>query len=508
VRPERVIAAHRTARAREIAIRYRFGVHAQLCFDLLGRPAPVMVVLCAASAVAAVVLWMRLRHELTPPTPIEIGDRRPGPEPESPAVIGLLTNGYRVPRTAVIATAIDLIRRGWLRAASSEHGELVILTRGTSTNGDTLRPAEQMVLNHLTANSYDGATSATILFDVQERLSRTWLRRFNGHVAEDARSRGLTRRRWQWTALVPVALVVGVGLVLVWLGLAGASGLDSFSDAWLSRAVLAIALATLIVVGVGLVRTMFEVAEAPTEDGQRRAGQWIGYRRRLAGMIPDHASVIGAPEHQLLLAQGLVLGLAPQVVDELPVIDDDPTLAWSDAGGLAHVVAVVRPRRPGYGRHPATVATVGAAALIAAQLLQRFLHAVRDDGALSALVTSATAVTAAIEEALHVIGTALWIPSAIAIWALVIGVVDVFWVRNTRGPVVKVRRSRPPQWIPERLRRDRFSLDLAVDDGGSARVRSLVANERTAIPEGVWAQVRSTRLLGHIHSVRSAGDTG
>lgn len=473
---------------------------------LLGRPSPVLVIVSALFAALAAAAWWRVRERVSPPVPIEIGDRRPGPDLEPPAVIGLITNGVRVPRTAVVATVIDLIRRGWLRAAQSDQGELVILTRGATPASDPLRPAEQMVLNHLVANSYEGATSSSILADAQPRLSGAWMRRFERHVADDARRRGLTTRAWQ-----PIDLLLPLGLSIVGLVIAArASGGDtaggSITHGWGWRAIWLITVGVLVVVVWQLLKMVIGVAEAPTEDGQRRAGQWIGYRRRLNSLIPTHASVLAGSDQQLLLAHGVVLGLAPHVIDEISVIDDDATIAWSDAGGLAHVVDVSRPRRPGYGLNPLLAVLTGLLIITLGQLLQRTLHSVGDERTVTGLFDTAPGAIGTVEDALHGIGTAMWLPTLLGAWLVVAGFVDSFWVRTSSGPIIKARRARPGRWVPERLRRERMIMELAVDDGRNTAVRSLVANERTAVPEGVWAQVASTRMLGHIRTVRSTDD--
>ncbi len=481
-------------------------MHHLVALELFGRPNPPLVVLGAIVAGLSLIVSQRSMARLSPPVPIEIGDRRPGPDQEPPAVVGLITNGYRVPRTAIVATTVDLIRRGWVRAAQSDQGELVILTRGVTPTADPLRPAEQMVLNHLVANSYEGATSASILSEAQTRISRSWMRRFERHVVEDAQHRRLTARRWRaMDLLLPAGLVI-VGATVLAQALNGAPRPESITDGWTWRFLWLIVLITFGSVAWQTIRTVVDVAEAPTEDGERRAGQWIGYRRRLNGLIPDHTSVLVAPDQQLLLAYGVVLGLAPHVIDEMAVVDDDPTIAWSEAGGLAHVVDVSRPRRPGYGLNPLIALLTGLLVVTLAQVLQRVLHSVRDEQTVTSLFDTSSGAIGAVEDALHGFGTAMWIPTLLGIWLVFAGAIDSVWIQHSQGPIIKARRARPARWTPDRLRRERMVMDLAVDDGHSTAVHSLVANERTAVPEGVWAHVASTRLLGHIRTVRSAHD--
>src|SRR5690606_38146533 len=84
-------------------------------------------------------------------------------------------------------------------------------------------------------------------------------------------------------------------------------------------------------------------AQRETEAGARRASEWMGYRSRLRERIPSHASVLAPPSHQLALAHAVVMGVAEHIQDELPVVAEDPRQAWSEAGGVPHVVRVRYP---------------------------------------------------------------------------------------------------------------------------------------------------------------------
>jgi hypothetical protein len=53
--------------------------------------------------------------------------------------------------------------------------------------------------------------------------------------------------------------------------------------------------------------------------------------------------------------------------------------------------------------------------------------------------------------------------------------------------------------------RDRFSVFLAVDDGRRRSVTAWLANERTAAPQGAFARVRSTPVLGYVRSSEPVG---
>ena len=114
-----------------------------------------VAIVCVLAA-AAVSWWAE--YSTRAPTPEPGADRRPSPPSgqllESPAVVGLLTNEFTAPRAAVTATALDLAARGWVRLSTVD-GEPVVVTRGAPAQGDSLRPYEQQVLNHLASRKID-----------------------------------------------------------------------------------------------------------------------------------------------------------------------------------------------------------------------------------------------------------------------------------------------------------------------------------------------------------------
>ena len=74
-----------------------------------------------------------------------------------------------------------------------------------------------------------------------------------------------------------------------------------------------------------------------------------------------------------------------------------------------------------------------------------------------------------------------------------------------------VRARRPASVVPLRrllrpfAERDRFAVFLAVDDGARLSINSWLANERTAAPQGAYARVRATPILGYVRSSEPVG---
>ncbi len=130
-------------------------------------------------------------------------DRRPEPidgtSLETPAVVALLTNGFRVPASAITATTLDLAARGWVRLAVVDD-ELVVVTRGQGA------PATHSART----SSRCSATSCRGRSTTSARPARWRCRstgstavggsRFANAVAAHAQSLGLCTRRFEWSA--------------------------------------------------------------------------------------------------------------------------------------------------------------------------------------------------------------------------------------------------------------------------------------------------------------------
>jgi hypothetical protein len=477
------------------------------------RPtADALAVAVVAVIGAAVASWWAERSTRAP-APEPGADRRPEPVAgrslEPPAVVGLLTNDFSAPRAAVTATALDLAARGWIRVSTVD-GEPVVVTRGAPAEGDSLRPYEQQVLNHLASRAFNDVSSASTLAASQHRLDRRWWLRFDRAVAADAVDRGLSTHRYTPIELAVPAALSAIALFAWWFAARGGDEI-AIADSWRPRLVW---LATLAAIGLVVRLTALRAlggAQRPTELGIERMNAWIGFRRRLAERIPATATVLGAPPQQVALAQALVMGVATHVADQLPVAPEDPHHAWSEAGGRPHVVRVRYPVRPGYGQHPAKLAAVGLVLFFVARWVQGLLERVGDGEALESLIERAPGQIDLIRDIADLLALACWVPILWSVWAVVAGAVDTLVTRERIGAVV--RAPRPATVLPPVLlnvvkpfaERDRFTTYLAVDDGKRRSVWAWLANERSAAPQGAQARVRATPLLGYVRSSEPVG---
>ncbi len=435
------------------------------------------------------------------PAPIE------GRPLESPAVVALLTNGFRVPASAITATALDLAARGWVRLAVVDD-ELVVVTRGQGAAGDSLLPYEQHVLSHLMSRAFNDVSSAGTLAMSQHRLDRRWRTRFGHAVAAHAQSLGLSARRFEIAAIAPGAIAAAAGVIALTYSITRGTDVP-IEDSWQSRAV-----ALAVVLGViGLALATYNRAitsdQKSTPAGTDRAAQWMAYRRRLRARIPAEATVLVPAPQQSALAMACVMGVAEQVHDQLPVAPEDDRYAWSEAGGRPHIIRIRYPVRPGYGQHPAKVAAIGVVVLLVARWLQGFLHRLSDGKALTSLLERVPGQIDLIEGIAAVLAALCWLPLIWAAWSIVAGVIDCVATRVRIGLVARTRR--PSDVVPYSnvlnpfADRDRFSTYLAVDDGRRSSVVAWLATERTSAPQGAQARVRATPLLGFVRSSEPVG---
>jgi hypothetical protein len=480
---------------------------------LVDRPRTgALTIAVVAVAVGWAAHWWAERSTHIAPIDAD-GDRRPAPYEggdDTPAVVALLTNEFRIPRSAISATALDLAARGWIRISVVDD-ELAVVTRGQGAAGDSLRPYEQQVLNHLSSRAFNGVVSAGTLVISQHRLDHRWRRRFSNAVADHARSSGLCRRRYGMVHLAPPAAAAAVAAVAWIAAVTGGTG-ASFESAWRPRAIALVALAALVHLVVVTVDRAIGSDQLPTDAGRSRAASWLGYRARLRARIPADATVLAPASQQQVLAIASVMGVCEHVHEQLPVAPEESRRAWSEAGERPRVVRVRYPVRPGYGQHPAKVAVVGVVVLVAARWLRGFLQRVANGDGLTSLLDRVPGQIDLIERIASVLAVLCWIPIAWAVWSVVAGAVDLVATRERVGIVVRARRPADVAPLTSVVRpfadRERFATYLAVDDGRRRTVSAWLASERTAAPQGAQARVRATPLLGFVRTSEPVGTAG
>jgi hypothetical protein len=457
-----------------------------LPFPLPLSATPLQVGLVTAAVLAG---WLVLLAALTLTT--RTYGVRPGPEnrvlgPESPAVVDLITGNWRLCDEAASATLLDLAARRFV--AIEEIGpELSLVRMRRDVDRAALTPYEQMVFDHVAELSRDGVVATGALAEGGRHLG-SWEKRFRRNVIGEARRLGLSQPRWRplhhvvltVTAVVPAAMVGLLVLVLP----AHDGDEDPGFGAALGGAVVAWAALTSLVEKLN--------GERGTTAGAAVASRWLGVREHLAAgrfaELPAAAVTIwGRP-----LAYAAALGLAHRAVTSLPVsTPSDDTRAWSDYGGMWHVVEVrYRGRGPwgrlAWGRRAVagifTAVVAGWFTFLVLFVALLVLGAVLDRPSELAMPTARIAGL--------VTGSVL----------LVLALTDAVAKKTVEGQVVRLRRYR------RRSGGDTPTYQhwVAVDEGGGRRsVHAFGTDEATwfRLTEGDLVRARVGRRLGWMYGV-------
>jgi hypothetical protein len=441
-------------------------------------PSPLVAALVAVAGVAA---WFGLLGLMA------IATRSPSPRPgppadpnrldtESPAVVDLITGNWRLCEEAAAATVLDLAARRVV--AIEEIGPELSLVRLGRGEPPTLSPYERMVFDHLRRLARDGVVATGALAEGTRNIG-SWWKSFTHEVIEEARARGLSQRRWSpWhrTLLSAAALLPAVLVAVAFLRMPSEDG-DSFFGS----------------LGAGFVAYAALVALAEKMNGERGtalgaevAGRWLGLRDHLAGgrfgEQPAAAVTIwGRP-----LAYAAALGLAPRAVASLPIASPaDDRRAWSDHGGLWHVVDV---RYGGLLRGRTVWSGLGAAAIVGFATFMVAFVVLLVFGAFLDVGPS------------DPIAAARWLALTVAAVVVVMAFCDLVSRPEVRGQVVRkrcyARRTSGEQ--------PKYRYWIAIDEGTSRDIQALGIDEDRwhRLEEGDVVAARVGKRLGRIYDVQ------
>lgn len=434
------------------------------------------------ATVAAVVLWLVLLlaaafatrpREVDPaPATMELGE-------ESPAVVDLLTNDWRVTPDAVPATLLDLAARGFVDL--DQHGEGRTVCRVRRAAGGGLASYERMVLDHVARLAVDGVVPAAALTTGPQDASARWWRSFKDAVVDDARARGLTRDRWsrQVERLLQVAALVPAGVAVL-----------------LANAVIGLNVGTVVVAGMlwvaltGLVKRFRDQRDTPA--GAEAAAGWLGVRAHLGrNEVFPSLPLAAVAIWDRYLTYGAALGVARAALRALPMGAEDDHRAWSSFGGRWRVVRVRYPRlRVVWGRPPVVALLFGLGVGGGGYLLLR-------------LMVSLRGATDEPGDWVRVVATVLALVALVVLgwggWTALRAVVDLGSRREVEGQVVRLR-----SWQRGENERDYF---VAVDEGRSGKVKAWLVPAATyaRLWEGVTASATVGPQLGYVWRMELVG---
>jgi hypothetical protein len=236
----------------------------------------VPLTLVVWAVLAAVSLW-RSRSRL--PEPGAARTDLPGDEP--PAVVSLMINRWQADEDAIDSTLLDLAARGFLELRQPGEDPAETTVRLRKGDGRSLTPYEQQILDRVHGLTVNGEAPLSSLAFSSWAEARRWRATFYRAVIDEARTRGLARRRLSrptrrallFGAVVPAAL-----MWLSWFWVAvqlGANLADQISGALLGAAGVFIIL--YFVVDLGW-------SDQSTPEGQSAAAGWLAYRAHLQEM--------------------------------------------------------------------------------------------------------------------------------------------------------------------------------------------------------------------------------
>ncbi|MCM2413208.1 DUF2207 domain-containing protein [Streptomyces sp. RKAG290] len=293
-----------------------------------------------------------------------------GPDPEPPAVVSLLGNGWRGVEYAAAATLLDLAARGLVevRQPGDDPVRSTVHLTAAGRAAPGLMPYEQRVLDRVTARTVEGGAPIGAIAFREEKRAAAWNAKLRQEIIADARVRGLSRYRF--APLLGSALLIGAFVPGALFTVAAVMGGHNL------RAALAVGAAP----GVALVFLLGKtLGERATPKGLERAGHWAGLRNWLTAhedfaQLPPAAVTVW----DRYLAYGTALGVTSLTGRLLGFDSGDRRRVWSSYGGTWRAVRIRYPRmRPGFGGSAgrllqlATAAGVVAAALCAFAVLRQ-----------------------------------------------------------------------------------------------------------------------------------------
>jgi hypothetical protein len=297
-----------------------------------------------------------------------------GPEP--PAVASLVGNGWELTEDAAEATLLDLGARGVLEfrqpAADPTHTTVHLL----QSNPSGLLPHERRVFDRVAAAAVGDIVPLTALTFRDPKQAQSWWKGLRGEIIADARSRGLSQRRFSPTHVG--ILTAGAAVAATVVAFAVAHNVFRGDEEDPLGAVLAAGFVTFAVLTAVAGRN---VGERDTPAGREAAARWLGVR----GWLRAHEAFAELPPSAVAvwdryLGYGAALGTTHVASAVIDLGMGSRRRVWSSYGGTWHRVRVSYPRFwPRYGRPVPVLLPRAALALAAGFALVRWWRPLIED---------------------------------------------------------------------------------------------------------------------------------
>jgi hypothetical protein len=330
------------------------GTPVDLPFGLTVESTLLLELLAVAAAVA--IWFMLFAAVLASTRPADV-DPVPAhadfPSDEPPAIVSLLAGRWKLNEDAAESTLIDLAARHWieLRQPGNDptHTTVHLLHHPggrPAKDRQPLTPYEEMVLARVQTEAVDHVVPITALTFRDLGEATSWTNRLHRLVIEDARARGLTRRRFSpllVTSLSALAAGPAVMLALVIMERSGEVGAGPGAA----------------LIGWGMLSALVgrPLGERDTPAGRELAARWLGLQTFLRNdgafaELPPSAVTVW----DRYLSYGDALGVTRVCSALIDLGMGNRKRVWSSFGGTWHRVRVRYPKF--WGRYGATAPRV------------------------------------------------------------------------------------------------------------------------------------------------------
>jgi len=324
-----------------------------------------------AVAVAGFTVWFALFASVLLVTqPTEVQPNPPtqdfgGDEP--PAVVSLLTNRWELTEDAAESTLIDLAASRVLELRQPANDPMHTTVHVGEGGAAGINVYEQMVFDRVNGLVVNGLVPLTALPFRDKKKAAAWGKRLNAAVVDDARRRGLSRRRFSRVIVSALAVLAGIPALAAGAAVALNLHIQSGNKNDWSLVVWAV----LIVWGVLAFLAGRSRGERDTPRGREVAARWLGLKMYLRNdpsfaELPPSAVAVW----DRYLSYGDAVGVTPVCSAVIDLGMGNRRRVWSSFGGTWHRVRIRYPfvwRR--YGQPPVQLFMKAAAALVFAFLV-------------------------------------------------------------------------------------------------------------------------------------------
>lgn len=281
---------------------------------------------------------------------------------EPPAVVSLITGRWELTEDAAESTLIDLAARRMLefRQPGNDPLQTTVHVRNEQPTG--LNAYERMMFERVQTLAMNGVVPLTALTFRDVAEAQGWTKRLNAAIVADARSRGLSQRRFSSAVVASLTILAGIPSfalgIAVFLHSRSGGSFVAVVFMWFALAYLA-----------GKSR-----GERDTPEGRAVAARWLG----LKAFLRAHESFADLPPAAVTvwdryLSYGDAVGATRVCAAVIDLGMGNRRRVWSSFGGTWHRVRVRYPSFwPRYGQKAARLTVKGCIALAIAALIVRY----------------------------------------------------------------------------------------------------------------------------------------